>query len=246
MPANFLSLGTFSPDSRYVIVTVEDGAIILDTADLSQRPISMPYRGSNVAEGAIAHPPSFWIDETTWYVLIPEGDLFQPGAMITLWHVNLVEGTATLINSYSGIIFSVVVSPDQRRLAFLEDTADGFGNLHLVDVVTGQDVVYDNGRVNLNFDHWLSDSTHFVYHYSDNGSPNQGYRRMGHICQPSVLLEPLIDFVESGWWVDDTRFLISEESKLYLQSLDGERVLIGELSAAPGSFTSYSFYFEEP
>jgi Tol biopolymer transport system component len=237
----------FSSDRRYLIVPDVDEVVLVDTADLSQRRLPIPYRGIQTQGVA---PADFWADETTWYLMLPDSDA---GDSFTLWRSNVAEGTATAINTFSGYVDSVRVSPDRRFLAFTEATGDGFSNLHLADATTGQDVVYESGRFGLTSPRWQDDSTHFVYHYYSADSYTQQHVQMGHICRPPV---PLI----SGdlRWVDGTRFLIlkdvsfsdgSQQGTWYLQSLEGESALIGEfLSRSPftGDSQSVHIYFEEP
>jgi Tol biopolymer transport system component len=259
LPGNGLAAWTFSPGGRYLIASSVDGAVVVDIADLSQQAIAVAYRSIGVGHGS-TQPPGWWADETTWYALIPDGDVFQPGATFTLWRVNAAAGTATPINSLAGFLLVVSLSPDQRRLAFWEATEGDLRNLHLVDVATGQDEIYDSGRYILDFNQWLSDSTHFVYQYEDRAS-NQRCYLLGHIAQPPIPLDVPVD--AQVRWVDDRRLILLEDfvysdsggfgsigsGTMYLQSLNGERALIGEFVGPPLGLSPHDIftaYFEQP
>jgi hypothetical protein len=243
LPADPRTAWAFSPDGRYLLLTLAGGAIILNMADLSQQPIPMPYGRIGVSEGSVM-PPLFWVDETAWYGLTPEG---KDG--FTLWRINVAEGTATAIGSYPGLALFTAFSPDGRYLAFWLETGEGFRDLHLVETATGQGVVYESGRLDLWFDHWQSDALHFIYRHTT----NQGHLQMGHICQPPVTLDVTLPDHDLQWVGERGFFhlkdLTSDDSGnrgiLYLQLLDGDTILIGELSAPPGSGINWS-YFEQP
>lgn len=251
LPAVYFSLWTLSPDGRFLIASAPEGIVAVDLSDLSQWSAPVPYAAVGVSHYSTPSP-SVWADESTWYATTPDGtDVFQQGATFTLWRVNLAEQSAEPVKSYSGSILDAEFSPDQQHLAFWEETGSGIRNLHLVNVATGEDSLYENGRINLLFDHWLSDSTHFVYNYQDG---NQTCYQLGHISQPPV---PVIVGAESGssyaWPVDETRYvtvkdyLIGENSSsgtLYFQSLHGENTLIGAFAGT--SENNFTPYFEEP
>ena len=249
LPAVLLPLWTLSPNGRFLIASATESVVIVDLADLSQWTAPVPYSAIGVSHYATSSP-SVWVDEMTWYTTTPDGDdVFQPGATFTLWQINLVEKLAAPLNSYRGAILDAEFSPDQRHLAFWEETGNGIRNLHLVDLLTGEDVLYENGRKNLLFDHWLSDSTHFVYEHQ-----NKRCLQLGHLSQPPITLAiPTGQSDIIVWGVDETRYVLVDDylstengssGTLYFQSLHGEKALIGPFTGTDG----YSFtpYFEEP
>jgi dipeptidyl aminopeptidase/acylaminoacyl peptidase len=260
IPTRFHAIWSFSPDGRYLITSTEDGATLVDLANLSQRTLPLNLRSVGVGYGSAA-PPGWWTNDTTWYTLIPDrDDVFQPGAMFTLWRVNAADGMATDINTFKGFVLDAELSPDGQQLAFWGEEGNVFGlrNLHLVDVANGQEEIYDNGRYSLLFDHWLSDSTHFVYTYlkGDNGS---SCFLLGQLSQAPIPLPEMAHiYANQVQWLDETSFVIYEDfvydeaghsGTLYWQSLNGQRLLIGKFVApASGQQPDASFiaYFVQP
>lgn len=244
------TIWTFSPDGRYLFVPAQDEAIVVDLVNLSQQTVPFPYRGIGMPGGAVA-PPSFWVDETTAIFVISDN---SDGPEFTLWRVNLTEKAATPVGSYTGSAHLAAFSPNGQYLAYGEDTGEGLSNLHLVDTATGQDVIYTRDRIGLLFDHWLADSASFIYTDWESNAYEQKFLEMGHICQPPTTIDVLLSAFDLQW-ADEQRFFdfrgfISDDtgsqSMLYLQSLNGSSVLVGELSAPPDSAFNFLFYFEEP
>jgi hypothetical protein len=213
--SGFLGSALLSPDRRYLIVPDAAEAVLVDMADASQQPLSFTYRGMDVGFGAIALPPAFWVDETTWYLLLPDSDDFGNFVSpFTLWRINAAAETATAINAFPGHAFGVVFSSDYRFLAFMEEAGP---NLHLVDLTTGQDVVYESGcQPPIPLDppigpgQWVDERRYIIV--KDGGASQDG-----------------------------------QQGTLYWQSLEGESALIGEFLVPPPGYGPYfHFYFKEP
>jgi hypothetical protein len=185
-------------------------------------------------------------------------DVFQPRATFTLWRINTSEGTATLFNTFSGFVLEVVLAPDKQHFAFWKEKQGGLRDLHIVNLTTGQDEVYDSGRYSLIFDHWLSDSIHFVYSYQTVGN-SQTCFLLGQIGQSPMVFPPEIrPPTPTVKWVDETTFILDQDSRydgfinsgtLYWHSLHGERMLISDyVRPTTGEPPDASFiaYFAEP
>lgn len=251
---------SFSSGGRYLIASVEDGAVIVDLADLSQKLIPVPYRSLGMSHGSF-NPPGWWVDESTWIIAAFDGPTgHEPGGTFTLWRVNAADGTAVSLNTFRGSIEYMTISPDYRYVTFRDNSESDASllTLHLVDTTTGQDTVYDNGRSNLFFDHWLSNSDHFIYSYEIRD--NESYQRcflLGHISRPSFP-QPVTTVLGNNriQWLDDTRFIQTEnivnsesesQGTMILHSLNGEKVVIGDFLKPNGTrpYDNFTAYFEE-
>lgn len=254
LSTRYNAIWTFSPDDHYLITSSDNSALIIDLADLSQQPLDIPLRTVGVSH-YLAAPSHWWQDDTTWYAAVPNSDdVFQPNVTFDLWRVNATDGTVTLINTFSGFVLEVVLSPDKQHFAYWDNKLNGLRDLHIVNLATGQDELYDNSRYSLIFDHWLSDSTHFIYSYQTGDNSHICYL-VGQIGQPPMALpDGMNPNTLHAQWVDETIFILDRVDNdgtisLYWQSLHSERRLIGEkvrlITDAPPD-ASFIVYFAEP
>lgn len=251
LPTHPQATWTASPNGRYLIAATTDGAVIIDLTDLSQHPIPLTMQTIGVSHYTTV-ASSWWLDDTTWLAVIPENDdVFQAGATFGLWRVDAATGTAVPLGTYPGFALDVFLSPDQSRLAFWEETGNGVRNLHLVDVISGKDDIYDNGRYSLLFSHWLNDATQFIYSYQtrDNSQTCYLLGQEGHL--PAAIS---VTHNANVHWVDSTRGIISSDNSsgengrfgtLTFQPLYGEAAPVGSFLLPLSDIPTYVTYFEE-
>lgn len=247
LPASSM-VWTFSPDGRYLLLPSPEGALIIDLNDFSQQTAPFPYRGIGFPGGAV-RPPAYWANDSAWYFVISDN---SDGPEFTVWHLNLSERSAVPLGAYTGFAHLATFSPDGRYLAFVQEAGEGNNRLHLVDLSTGKADQYGSELYGLLFDHWLSDSTHFIYNYWDSSALNQRFLLLGAVGEPPN--GPDIPLPNTDLqWVDDLRYFQLQElladdkgqrAILCLQALDKSPLLIAELFALPEGYFYYSHFFE--
>ena len=241
---------TFTPDDSRLFVYTAAGIALINPADGTFVEISMDYEPVGMGHYSIL-PPQYWLENgTRFYTMTANGDVWANDAEFTIWLVDTAVSTsssqavplATPLNTFTGQYISVELSPDRRWVAFSTQQMNNTRQLYLADVHTGEQFLYDDGRL-LEFIGWSQNSSQFLYKPAESVQPI-----LGNICAgPRPLTDIAISLNGNVKWVDDQRLLVLESvpgdgQPLRLVSLDGQSSLIATLQ---GEYPLFRFYFAE-
>lgn len=242
----------FSPDGRYLLVPDAEEAVLVDTTDLVQKPLSIPLQSIIPVSNSAEKAPNFWLDASHWLVILPINDDYFRNAV---WRVDAASGAVAQIATYIGSYRDVFPAPDNSFLALPNSQSNGDFSLLLVDAASGEVVIYENDRSNLQFVRWINDSTHFLYRYSAPGHQGACFL-LGTLGQPPsfVSTPPGTDWIST--WADESRFFIAEGEgavdsegqqhiTLHLGSLGGEGMVIGDYTLSLPIYPVFQFYLKD-
>jgi hypothetical protein len=233
---------TFTLDDSRLFVYTAAGIALINPADGAVNEIPLDYVPVGVGHYTIL-PPQYWLENGTQFYTVTTAneDWGSPKAAFTIWLVDKIVPAATPINTFIGFYMSVEMSPDRRWVAFWTQQMDNSRQLYLADVNTGEQFLYDEGRL-LEFIGWSPDSTHFLYKPAESTQPI-----LGHICAGARPLTGIVVTLNGNiQWVDDQRLLVLEgepggNQPLRLVTLDGQSSLIATLQ---GDYPAFRFYFK--
>ena len=223
----------YSPDSKYIIDFIDGGILAVDARDGQQKIIPFEFtimEGAPAFEGPFIKPvPHFiWADNFT--LLMPslvsdKSFLYRSeetdpnGWTFKIWRVNLMDGTASQSQTFSGDPESVVLSSDGDHLVFFKiefsDSPESLhltrlpGTLHLADLNTGQILeTFTEGP----FEAWSPDFSRYVYSRQSENKTAIG-ERITEIFLGKIGEEPIsLGNVEGSplWfkWLDNQRLEI--------------------------------------
>ena len=244
----------YSPDGKYVIGFADDGIVRMNTKDGQWQTIPLKYTVLTGGNGYAYTVGFSWVGNSTIMVPLtnlPDGtsainydsqSRAQPELSFTLWKVNLVEGTAQPIQTFTGFANPNSISPDGHYVAFriFETQAHspiaqfasfrspgaklGGGSppsMILADVKTGEIILTIKA---ISFFAWSPYSNLYIY-------VQDGERVNGIFSYPVYLgmigEEPIpLEITEKGYppfyyvdWVDAQRFVMDLDCALNLVSL---------------------------
>lgn len=236
----------YSHDGRYVLVYVSNGLALVDASTGQRRDIPLAYTPLGASDHAY-YPSMQWLegDGSALTVVYDVGswlDRLQPAATFSVWRLDLSQGTASRVQTFTGGAWGVDLSPDGRWVAY---TNYDHTTLSLADLQTGHSVVYDRQEVLISFG-WHLDSIHFVYR-GENLSP-----LLGETCGPPTPL------VQPGYqsWIGASFYPIQGRDEfltvsgaptggshvIHLNTLDGQSRIVATL-VKPDYPTTYVGYF---
>jgi Tol biopolymer transport system component len=223
----------YSPDGHYLVVFTADGIAIVNPADGTHKMIDLKYYNS-----APPLPRVYWQPESqSFYTALTnpndtthEMNLEVSGqATFTVWKIGLEKAEATEINTFTGIYFTVLFSPDFNLVSFSIQNENRY-SLNIAQLSTGNSLVVD---ANAGFDRWNPDSVHFLYSKEDYSTALFSLF-LGGVCEPSKPFSFGSFENYSTEWIDSSRAVIMlyadttfKSWSLYLFDVNtGEKFLI--------------------
>ena len=230
----------YSPDGSQIAITDEDSISVVDAdgtnrLDLLTFPIVITYSEYNY------YPPVSWSPDSSYLRgAIPAADpLASPPDPTTIWHLPADGSPASTLTTVPTVPFfqnAIRFSPDTTQIVYFTEVTPGAPpvlDLHLANADGSGDVVYVSG--DLRFHGWSTDGINFIY-------SNSGHTpRVGQLGDTPTFL-PGISFLGGVSWVDETRFLYSNNPgagwELWLRELGSPGTL---LVSTTGDSIRYDF-----
>lgn len=238
----------FTPDGAQLYVYTAEGIAFIDVADGTLTTVPLTYAPIGLGHHTL-FPSIHWLGEAgQFYTFTSNDDVWDKAATFTIWRADVASGESTAVNTFAGFYMSVMFSPDGRWVVFWPQSMDNRRRLHIADVVTGEQGVYDELRL-LEFIGWSPDNTQFVYKPFKSTAEATGLI-VGNICQPPRPLGVETIVAYTVQWVDSQRLLVldgrddtgsSMPRPLRLVTLDGQSTPIVTLV---GDQPSFDFYWE--
>ncbi len=175
----------YTPNGRQALVYVHSGLAFVDTASGQRRDIPLDYEPIGWGHRS-TFPPIYWLGGGPLaYAIVTQGryvlDVWKPEATFAVWRLDLSQGTATRLHTFTGMGTEAQLSPDCRWLAYSRYVDQNTRELYLADVESGRQLLYDRGDVSPR--RWHPNSIQFAY----GGLPSP--LRLGQLCGPPLQVE---------------------------------------------------------
>jgi Tol biopolymer transport system component len=215
---------TYSPDGKYIIDFIDDGILRIGASDGQQQIIPLKYSifVPPGGDGPFRPSPKFkWVGSSI--LLVPSLDSDQRYVVRTfeaepnswtfkVWKISLTDGTTHSSQTFIGDPSSVVISPENNRLAFRNaEAGDVPGDLFLADLNTGEILeTIEDGQ----FEAWHPDSHQYIYstgHPKSKGEVDNAQYFLGQIGANPTLLDgrvsDTIAWLDAEWIVADCQII---------------------------------------
>lgn len=241
----------YSPDGKYAVGFSDDGVVRVNAENGQWQVIPLPYTAISSPGDSVYYlsPKITWIEADSFLMPVSnagqEGEVIElfelatdPTATFTVWQIDLSQAEAQPVNTFTGDVVSVLLSPDGSRLAFrMVPEGGGEPVLQIADLKSGQ--VFHKVGENTCCLEWGPDSARFLYiEGQDFPYEGTGSVYLGEVCKEPVLIADVDASVE---WIDANRFLLLvDPPQLLTLSIDG----ISAMTVWPDpSAYDYHFYF---
>lgn len=244
-PPDILTMqeGLVSPDSSQIALVGETGLILVDIDGSNRREnlLTYPYIPQIEGGGSISSNISWAPDSQSLAAITYSEDIWEENSTFTTWRVPVDGLPAHQLATFTGIPFSIYLSPNQIYLAYSRVTRPMSNDreLHIAFFDGSKDLVYAQGHL-MGFWGWAPDSFHFIFGQSSTLAP-----LWGSVCGGSQpLLNPPVLPARQFAWVDSEHFLWvkgsyeNSRAELRLGQVGGGSILIGPFN---GEYAQFQF-----
>jgi len=237
----------YSPDGAQLALVTPEKISLINADGSNRRDGVLTFPKVNTYSEFYYYPAPKWSAQGDKLLVIipPEDPYISPLQPSTIWQINVDAASSAKLGDLNVSPFAAAeFSPDQARLAYLEDgekTGDTEYELYILTLNGMSKSIYEKGLVT--FSAWSPDSSRFIFAAGTGDNAQLG--QVGGGYKPLMNTGPA-DFVN---WVDNDQFLYLERStlgwKVYLENLEGYLELVADLRGDPATFfPTYDFILQ--